>query len=83
MKPTQPAGPAMTLGNMRGLGVQWLIASCLHGFSPRGWRVALTQAQRVRSQASFRGGDMPLALNEQKLLRQFLRLLRRALSPEP
>jgi hypothetical protein len=24
----------MTLGNMRGLGVQWLIASCLHGFLP-------------------------------------------------
>jgi hypothetical protein len=28
-KPKQPAGPAMTLGNMRDLGVQRLIASCL------------------------------------------------------
>ena len=26
----QPAGPAMTLGNMRELGVQRLIASCLN-----------------------------------------------------
>ena len=29
MKPKHPAGPAMTLGNMRELGVQNLIASCL------------------------------------------------------
>ena len=29
MKAKQPAGPAMTLGNMRELGVQRLIASCL------------------------------------------------------
>jgi hypothetical protein len=29
-KPKQPAGPAMTLGNMRELGVQNLIASCLN-----------------------------------------------------
>jgi hypothetical protein len=29
-KPEQPAGPAMTLGNMRDLGVQRLIASCLN-----------------------------------------------------
>jgi hypothetical protein len=29
-KPKQPAGPAMTLGNMRDLGVQRLIASCLN-----------------------------------------------------
>jgi hypothetical protein len=27
-KPKQPAGPPMTLGNMRHLGVQGLIASC-------------------------------------------------------
>ena len=26
----QPAGPAMTLGNMRDLGVKRLIASCLN-----------------------------------------------------
>jgi hypothetical protein len=30
VKPKQPAGPAMTLGNMRELGVQRLIASCLN-----------------------------------------------------
>jgi hypothetical protein len=30
MKPKQPAGPAMTLANMRELGVQNLIASCLN-----------------------------------------------------
>jgi hypothetical protein len=29
-KPKQPAGPPMTLGNMRHLGVQRLIASCLN-----------------------------------------------------
>jgi hypothetical protein len=29
-KPKQPAGPAMTLGNMRELGVQRLVASCLN-----------------------------------------------------
>jgi hypothetical protein len=29
-KPKQPAGPPMTLGNMRDLGVQKLIASCLN-----------------------------------------------------
>ena len=29
-KPKHPAGPPMTLGNMRGLGVQRLIASCLN-----------------------------------------------------
>jgi hypothetical protein len=29
-KPTHPAGPGMTLGNMRELGVQNLIASCLN-----------------------------------------------------
>jgi hypothetical protein len=29
-KQKQPAGPAMTLGNMRALGVQRLIASCLN-----------------------------------------------------
>jgi Zn ribbon nucleic-acid-binding protein len=29
-KPKQPAGPPMTLGNMRDLGVQRLIASCLN-----------------------------------------------------
>jgi hypothetical protein len=29
-KPKQPPGPAMTLGNMRELGVQRLIASCLN-----------------------------------------------------
>jgi hypothetical protein len=27
-KPKQPAGPALTLGNIRALGVQRLIASC-------------------------------------------------------
>ena len=30
MKPKHPAGPTMTLGNMRELGVQNLIASCLN-----------------------------------------------------
>jgi hypothetical protein len=30
MKPKQPADPAMTLGNMRELGVARLIASCLN-----------------------------------------------------
>jgi hypothetical protein len=30
MKPKQPAGLPMTLGNMRALGVQRLIASCLN-----------------------------------------------------
>jgi hypothetical protein len=30
MKPKHPAGPPMTLGNMRELGVQRLIASCLN-----------------------------------------------------
>ena len=30
MKPKHPAGPPMTLGNMRQLGVQNLIASCLN-----------------------------------------------------
>jgi hypothetical protein len=30
MKPKQPAGPAMTLGNMRDLGVHRLVASCLN-----------------------------------------------------
>lgn len=30
MKPKQPAGPAMTLGNMRALGVQRLLVSCLN-----------------------------------------------------
>jgi hypothetical protein len=29
MKQKQPTGPPMTLGNMRALGVQRLIASCL------------------------------------------------------
>jgi hypothetical protein len=29
-KPKHPAGPPMTLGNMRALGVQRLIASCLN-----------------------------------------------------
>ena len=29
-KPKQPPGPAVTLGNMRELGVQNLIASCLN-----------------------------------------------------
>jgi hypothetical protein len=29
-KPKQLAGPAMTLGNMREMGVQNLIASCLN-----------------------------------------------------
>jgi hypothetical protein len=29
MKPKQPAGPAMTLGNMRHLGVQRLVAYCV------------------------------------------------------
>ena len=29
-KPKQPAGPPMTLANMRALGVQNLIASCLN-----------------------------------------------------
>jgi hypothetical protein len=30
MKPKLPAGPPMTLGNMRELGVQNLVASCLN-----------------------------------------------------
>jgi hypothetical protein len=30
MKPKHPAGPSMTLGNMREMGVQNLIASCLN-----------------------------------------------------
>jgi hypothetical protein len=30
MKPKQPPGPPMTLGNMRELGVQRLIASCFN-----------------------------------------------------
>ena len=30
MAPKHPPGPAMTLGNMRDLGVQNLIASCLN-----------------------------------------------------
>jgi hypothetical protein len=30
MKPKHPPGPPMTLGNMRGLGVQNLVASCLN-----------------------------------------------------
>jgi hypothetical protein len=30
VKAKQPAGPAMTLGNMRELGVQRLVASCLN-----------------------------------------------------
>jgi hypothetical protein len=30
MNPRHPPGPAMTLGNMRELGVQRLIASCLN-----------------------------------------------------
>ena len=30
MKPKQPLGPPMTLGNMRELGVQRLIACCLN-----------------------------------------------------
>jgi hypothetical protein len=30
MKPKQPAGPPMTLGNMRKLVVQRLIASCVN-----------------------------------------------------
>jgi hypothetical protein len=30
VKPKQPPGPPMTLGNMRALGVQNLIASCLN-----------------------------------------------------
>jgi hypothetical protein len=30
MKPKQPAGPPMTLGNMRELGVQRLLVSCLN-----------------------------------------------------
>jgi len=30
VNPKQPAGPAMTLGNMRRLGVQRLLASCLN-----------------------------------------------------
>ena len=30
----QPAGPAMTLGNMRALGVTRLIASCLNDACP-------------------------------------------------
>jgi hypothetical protein len=30
MKPKHPAGPPMTLGKMRELGVQRLIASCLN-----------------------------------------------------
>ena len=30
MKPKQPAGPPMTLGNMRQLGVQRLVAYCLN-----------------------------------------------------
>jgi hypothetical protein len=30
VKPKHPAGPPMTLGNMRQLGVQRLIASCLN-----------------------------------------------------
>ena len=30
MKPKHPAGPPMTLGNMRELGVARLIASCLN-----------------------------------------------------
>jgi len=29
MKPDHPAGPPMTLGNMRQLGVQHLVATCL------------------------------------------------------
>ena len=29
-KPKQPAGPPMTLGNMRQLGVRNLVASCLN-----------------------------------------------------
>jgi hypothetical protein len=30
MKPKQPPGPPMTLGNMRALGVKRLVASCLN-----------------------------------------------------
>jgi hypothetical protein len=30
VKPKQPAGPRMTLGNMRQLGVKRLLASCLN-----------------------------------------------------
>jgi hypothetical protein len=30
MNPNHPPGPAMTLGNMRELGVQRLVASCLN-----------------------------------------------------
>jgi hypothetical protein len=30
MKPKQPAGPAMTLANMRALGVERLLVSCLN-----------------------------------------------------
>jgi hypothetical protein len=30
LKPKHPAGPQMTLGNMRELGVQRLVASCLN-----------------------------------------------------
>jgi hypothetical protein len=33
MKPKHPAGPPMTLGNMRALGVQNLITSCLNDAS--------------------------------------------------
>ena len=31
MNSNHPPGPAMTLGNMRELGVQRLVASCLNG----------------------------------------------------
>ena len=51
MKPKQPADPAMTLGNMRALGVQRLVASSAdRRFEvPGGYRSTVVRSQgRVR-----------------------------------
>jgi hypothetical protein len=40
-KPKQPAGPAMTLANMRELGVQRLVAYCLNDAGAAGVMLCL------------------------------------------
>ena len=46
-KPKQPHGPAMTLGNMRDLGVQRLLVSCLNHAAELEGTTSATQYDRT------------------------------------
>ena len=57
VKAKQPAGPPMTLGNMRALGVQRLVASCLNDACRHVALIDVSAYPADTEVPSFRGPD--------------------------